>query len=91
MTAMYVLSVSRIGDCINLQIGYEEETAIVANKEVSQIVQQIIQIIYQPMKRQVTKASICLSEDEYEIMKPAVGDEVEVEVKEDSITFKLIR
>jgi hypothetical protein len=34
---------------------------------------------------------ICLTEEEYEILKPAVGDEVEVEIKNNTITLKLIK
>ncbi|MFZ8811078.1 MAG: arcadin 1 [Pyrobaculum sp.] len=39
------------------------------------------------MDAYIPSVSKAVTEDEYE-MKPAVGDEVEVEVKNDSITFK---
>jgi hypothetical protein len=90
MTNIQILSVNKVGECINIEIGREEEAATAVTHEIGQIALQIIQQLYTPIKRR-TKAIICLSEDEYEILKPAVGDEVEVEVTRNTITFKLNR
>ena len=90
MTNMHVLSVNKLGDCINIEIGYEEDVAVGIPHEVGQIVYQVIQLVH-PMKRRATKALICLSEDEYELLKPSVGDEVAVEVKDNTITLKFVR
>jgi hypothetical protein len=87
---MYVLSVNKSGDCVNVEIGYEEDATVNTLHEVGKAVYQVMQLIY-PMKRRITKAVICLSEDEYETLVPAVGDEVSVEVKGDTITLKFIR
>jgi hypothetical protein len=87
----YILSVSKAGECINVEIGREEEVTAVVPNEIGQLAYQLIQSIYHPIKRRITKAVICLTEEEHEILKPAVGDEVEVEVRNDSITFKFIK
>jgi hypothetical protein len=90
MTNMYILSINKSGDCVNIEIGHEEETTVSIPHEVGQIMYQVMQLIY-PMKRRITKAQICLSEDEYELLRPAVGDEVQIEVKKHEVTFKFIR
>jgi hypothetical protein len=90
MTNMYILSVNKSGDCVNVEIGHEEDVTVNIPREVGQIVYQVIQLVY-PMKRRVTKALICLSEDEYEMLKPSVGDEVTIEIKNNTITFKFVR
>jgi len=91
MPAMYVTSVSRVGDCINVEIGYEEEATFTIPND--QTMQQVIQLLHSIIstKRRITKAIICLSEEEYEIIKPAVGDEVEAEVKNNTIMLKFIK
>jgi hypothetical protein len=91
MPAMHVTSVSRIGDCVNVEIGYEEEAIFTIPKD--QTMQQVVQLLHSIIsaKRRITKAVICLSEEEYEIIKPAVGDEVKVEVKDNTITLKFIK
>ncbi len=87
---MQILSINKVGECITIEIGREEEVVAASTHEIGQIAFQIIQQIYTPIRRK-TKATICLSEDEYELLKPAVGDEVNVEVTQDAITFKFIR
>jgi hypothetical protein len=91
MNYMQVLSVTKAGECINVEIGHEEEVTATIPNEIGQLAYQVIQAIYHPIKRRVVKASICLTEEEYEILKPAVGDEVEIEIKNNTITFKLIK
>ena len=89
---MYVISVVKSMDCINVEIGYEEEVALTIPNETMQHVAQLIRSIIST-KRRATKAVICLTEEEYEILKPAVGDEVEVEIDKDNatITFKFAK
>jgi hypothetical protein len=84
----YVLSVSKAGECINVEIGREEEATAAIPNEIGQLAYQLIQSIYHPIKRRITKAVICLTEEEYEKLQPAVGDEVQIEAKNDTITFK---
>jgi hypothetical protein len=88
---MYVLSVNKSGDCINIEIGYEEEATAAIPHEIGQIAYQVIQAIYHPIKRRTTKAAICLTEEEYELLRPMIGDEVQIEVKTDAITLKFTR
>ena len=89
MTNIYVLSVSKADECINVEIGREEEVTAVIPNELGKIAYQVIQAMYHPMKKRTVKAVICLTEEEYELLKPMVGDEVQTEVKTDTITFKL--
>jgi hypothetical protein len=90
---MYVLSVSKAGECINVEIGHEEDIMPTISNEIGQAIQQAIQIVYSTLhtKKRATKAIMCLNEDEYEFLKPAVGDEVSIEVKKDEVTLKFIR
>jgi hypothetical protein len=89
---MQVLSVSRVGDCINVEIGYEEDVSLTVPSEVGRIVQQVIYAIYtNHLKRRVVKASICLSEEEYERLRPAVGDEASIETEDGRITIEFRR
>jgi hypothetical protein len=89
---MYVVSVGRLGDCVNVEIGYEEEVALTIPNETMQHVVQLIRSIFST-KRRVTKAVICLTEEEYEVLRPTVGDEVEIRIDKDNatITFKFIK
>jgi len=92
MTNTHILSVNKAGECINVEIGHEEEASTAMLNEIGQLAYQLLQqVMYVPTKKRITKAVICLTEEEYEMLKPAVGDEVEVEVKNDSITFKFIK
>jgi len=59
--------------------------------EVGQMVQQIIQAIYSGIKKRAVKATICLTEEEYEKLKPAVGDEADIQVTHNKITIELKR
>ena len=79
-------------DCVNVEIGYEEEVTLAIPKEVMQPMIQLINSIIST-KRRVTKAVICLTEEEYEILKPSIGDEVKVEINKDdaTITLKFIK
>ena len=87
--AVQVLSVSRVGECINVEVGTEEDMVFAVPNEVGQMVQQIIHAIYSSIKRRVTKATICLTEEEYEKLKPAVGDEATIQVTHNKITIEL--
>ena len=87
---MHVVSVSRLGDCVNVEIGYEEDVAFPIPNETMQHVIQLIHSIIST-KRRITKAVICLTEEEYEILKPTVGNEVEAEIKNGTITFKFVK
>jgi len=86
-----VLSVSKVGECINVEVGYEEDVLLTIPTEVGQLVQQVINTIYSNLKKRVVKATICLTEEEYEILRPAVGDESEIQVTRDKITIELKR
>jgi hypothetical protein len=88
---MHVLSVNKIGDCINVEIGREEDVVLTAPNEVGKLVQQIMYMYSGGLKRRVVKASICLSEDEYEILQPAVGDEANIQTTNDKIIIELKR
>ena len=87
--AVQVLSVSRVGECINVEIGTEEDVVVAVPNEVGQMVQQIIHAIYSGIKKRVTKATICLTEEEYEKLKPAVGDEADIQVTQDRKSTRL--
>jgi len=84
-----ILSVSRVGECINIEIGTEEDMVVAVPNEVGQIMQQIIHAIYSGLKRRAVKATICLTEEEYEKLKPAVGDEAHIQVTHSKITIEL--
>ena len=86
-----VLSVSKVGECINVEVGYEEDVVLTMPTEVGQLVQQVIQTIYSNLKKRIVKATICLTEEEYEILRPAVGDEAEIQITRDKITIELKR
>jgi len=86
-----VLSVSKVGECINVEVGHEEDVVLTMPTEVGKLVQQVIQTIYSNLKKRVVKATICLTEEEYEILRPAVGDEAEIQVTHDKITIELKR
>jgi hypothetical protein len=88
-----VISVSRFGDCVNVEIGYEEEATLAVPSVPNEVMQHVVQLIHSIIstKRRITKATICLTEEEYEILKPAVGDEVEAEIKNGTITFKFAK
>jgi len=84
---MQVLSISRLHDCINVEIGYEESLIPVVPGELK-AAQPAIQLIQSlmPMTKRVTKATLCLSEEEYEILqKPTVGDEVDLSVSNEGV------
>jgi len=86
-----VLSVSKVGECVNVEVGYEEDVLLTMPTEVGQLVQQVINTIYSNLKKRIVKATICLTEEEYEILRPAVGDEAEIQVTHDKITIELKR
>ena len=88
---MQILSVSRVGECINVEVGYEEDVVLTMPTEVGKLVQQVINTIYSNLKKRIVKATICLTEEEYEILRPAVGDEAEIQVTHDKITIELKR
>ncbi len=97
---MQVLSVYRSpsANCINVDIGYEELlTAMSAREEnpVQQAIQQVIQLFYPHMSttKRVIKATLCLSEEEYEILqKPTVGDEIDFSVtSEGVVTIRFVK
>lgn len=86
---MQVLSVNRAptADCINVEIGYEENLAVALPSELK-ATQQAIQLIQflMPMTKRIIKATLCLSEEEYEVLqKPTVGDEVDLQVSPEGI------
>ena len=89
---MYIVSVGKLEDCVNVEIGYEEDVVFTIPNETMQHVVQLIRSIINT-KRRITKAVICLTEEEYEILKPAIGDEVKVEIDKDNatITFKFVK
>jgi len=89
--AVQILSVSRVGECINVEVGTEEDIVLAVPNEVGQMVQQIIQAIYSGIKKRTVKATICLTEEEYEKLKPAVGDEATIQVTHSKITIELKR
>jgi len=84
-----VLSVSRVGECINVEIGTEEDMVVAVPNEVGQMMKQIIHAIYSGIKRRTVRATICLTEEEYEKLKPAVGDEADIQVTHNKITIEL--
>ena len=96
---MQVLSVNRAptGDCINVEVGYEENLAVAlpGEKAMQQAVQQAIQLVQSlmPLTRRVIKATLCFSEEEYEVLqKPTVGDEVDLQVSpEGVVTIRFIK
>ena len=97
---MQVLSVNRspTGDCINVEVGYEENLVAAlpgGEKASQQAVYQAIQLVQSimPLTRRVIKATLCLSEEEYEILqKPTVGDEVELNVSHEGVvTIRFIK
>ena len=88
---MQVLSVSRVGECINVEVGTEEDMLVAVPNEVGQMVQQIIHAIYSGIKRRAVRATICLTEEEYEKLRPAVGDEATIQVTHSKITIEFKR
>jgi hypothetical protein len=97
---MQVLSVHRppTADCINVEVGYEESLAVAlpgGEKATQQAIRHAIQLVQSlmPLTRRVIKATLCLSEEEYEILrKPTVGDEVDLSVSpEGAITIRFIK
>jgi hypothetical protein len=95
---MQVLSVSRLPstDCVNVEVGYEENLAAALSGGATQYaIQQAIQLVQSimPLTRRVIKATLCLSEEEYEILrKPTVGDEVTLEVSpEGVVTIRFVK
>ncbi len=97
---MQVLSVYRTpSDCINVDIGYEESLvyALPEGKPMQQAIQQVLQLVQSltsmPSTRRVVKATLCLSDEEYEILhKPTVGDEVDLQVSpEGVVTIRFIK
>ena len=98
---MQVLSVYRApsSDCINVDVGYEEPLmpTLPGEKPLQQAVQQALQLIQYlmptSMTRKVIKATLCLSDEEYEVLqKPTVGDEVELNVSPDGVvTIRFIK
>ena len=66
---MQVLSVNRAptADCINVEIGYEENLAVALPSEVK-ATQQAIQLIQflMPLTKRIIKATLCLSEEDAE-------------------------
>ena len=86
-----MLSVSRVGECISVEVGTEEDVVVAVPNEVGQMVQQIIQAIYSGIKKRAVKATICLTEEEYEKLRPAVGDEANIQVTHSKITIELKR
>jgi len=93
---MQVLSVNRAptGDCINVEVGYEENLAVALPGELK-AAQQAIQLIQSlmPMTKRIIKATLCFSEEEYEVLqKPTVGDEVELDVSpEGVVTIRFVK
>jgi len=97
---MQVLSVNRAlsTECINVEIGYEEDlmAAMPAMPaESAKAVQQALQLLQSlmPTTKRVTKVTLCLSEEEYEVLgKPAVSDEVEFNVSpEGVVTIRFVK
>ncbi len=95
-----VLSVSKppSADCINVEVGYEENLVATlpgGDKPIQQAIQQAMQLIYSltPLTKRVIKATLCLSEEEYEILqKPTVGDEVDFSVSSEGVvTIRFIK
>ncbi len=90
---MQVLSITKLHDCINVEIGYEESLVIAlpAELKAAQPAIQLIQSLM-PTTKRVTKATLCLSDEEYEILqKPIVGDEVDLQVTPEGVTIKFIK
>ncbi|MFZ8812207.1 MAG: arcadin 1 [Pyrobaculum sp.] len=98
---MQVLSVYRApsSDCINVDVGYEESLMPVlgGEKPMQQAVQQALQLVQYLMPssttRKVIKATLCLSDEEYEVLrKPTVGDEVDLSVSNEGVvTIRFIK
>jgi hypothetical protein len=97
---MQVLGVNRppSADCINVEIGYDESLVATlpgGDRPTQQAIQQAIQLVQSlmPLTRRVIKVTLCLSEEEYEILqKPTVGDEVDLQVSpEGVVTIRFIR
>jgi len=90
---MQVLSTNKLHDCISVEIGYEESLVPVIPTELK-AAQSAIQLIQSlmPTTRRITKATLCLSDEEYEILqKPTVGDEVDLQVSPEGVTIKFIK
>ena len=90
---MQVLSTNKLHDCISVEIGYEESLVPVIPTELK-VAQPAIQLIQSlmPTTRRITKATLCLSDEEYEILqKPTVGDEVDLQVSPEGVTIKFIK
>jgi hypothetical protein len=91
---MQVLSITKLHDCTSVEIGYEESLVPVlpAELKAAQPAIQLIQSLM-PTTKRVTKATLCLSDEEYEILqKPTVGDEVELNVSPDGVvTIRFIK
>jgi hypothetical protein len=96
---MQVLSVNRppTADCISIEIGYDESLVVASpegNKPMQQAIQQAIQLVQSlmPVRRRVIKATLCLSDEEYEILqKPTVGDEVDLQVSPEGVAIRFIK
>jgi hypothetical protein len=99
---MQVLSIGRLQDCISVEIGYEESLAAIMSAmstESSKALQQAMQLLQSlmptlmPTTKRVTKATLCLSEEEYEVLgKPTVGDEVELDVSNEGVvTIRFVK
>jgi hypothetical protein len=76
-----------------VEIGYEESLVIAlpAELKAAQPAIQLIQSLM-PTTKRVTKATLCLSDEEYEILqKPIVGDEVDLQVTPEGVTIKFIK
>jgi hypothetical protein len=90
---MQVLSVYKSSDCINVEVGYEESLVSAlpgVEKPLQQAVQHTLQLLQYLMPssttRKVIKATLCLSDEEYEVLqKPTVGDEVDLQVSPDGV------
>jgi hypothetical protein len=98
---MQVLSVYRApsSDCIYVDVGYEESLSVALPGETARHIQQAVQLIQSlmpsliPQTRKVVKATLCLSDEEYEVLqKPTVGDETELNVSpEGVVTVRFIK
>ena len=74
-----------------MEVGYEESLAPVVPGKVAQQAIQLIRSLM-PMTKRVTKATLCLSEEEYEVLqKPTVGDEVDLQVSPEGVAIRFIK
>jgi hypothetical protein len=101
---MQVLSVHRSStdNCILVGVGYDEPLTVALpgeEKAIQNVIQQAMQFVQSlmpllmPQTRKVVKATLCLTDEEYEILqKPTVGDEVDLQVSpEGVVTIRFIK